>query len=402
MTEDSVEQMLALAERLREANGGELDESAIQAVSEATGAPIEYVRLAVKLRAEKEKKTKIGNIRAQFLTLGPETRRYVFSGIGAALGAMFSVVGTRLDQATETFNGSSYSLFGMLGLLCLGLAAYNVSLARDSRTATMAGAIYGGGFYLMSALFSMLLQVQAQFSEWVLIPFSVIGAVLALGLFKMVDANRIKLGLKDPVKDRQDLLRQLVNLQDKLRSGEQSMTFACFDVVGSTRMKQSADALAIEFTFNEYHDFVERISRKYGGRVHSTAGDGIICAFENPAQAFGAAKNIQAGLIELNTFRNKIGTPIVLRAGIHSGTVVAPDAEDATTVNFSHVIDMAAHIQKVCPPGGIAVSSAAATQLSGGFEMVGPERVRAMDHEAAIWLPKQPMSLPMQALPEGA
>ncbi|MEZ0327225.1 MAG: adenylate/guanylate cyclase domain-containing protein [Fimbriimonas sp.] len=405
MTEDSVEQMLALAERLREANGGELDESAIQAVSEATGAPIEYVRLAVKLRAEKEKQTKLGNIRAQFLMLGPETRRYVFSGIGAAIGAMFNVVGTRLDQATETANGSSYSLFGMLGLLCLALVGYNISLARDARTATMAGAIYGGGFYLMSALFSMILQVQARFSELFLIPFAVIGAVAALVLFKIVEANRSRLGLKDPVKDRQDLLRQLVDLQDKLRSGEQSMTFACFDIVGSTRMKQSADALAIEFTFNEYHDFVERISRKYGGRVHSTAGDGIICAFENPAQAFGAAKNIQTGLIELNTFRNKIGTPIVLRTGIHTGTVVAPDAGDATTVNFSHVIDMAAHIQKVCPPGGIAVSSAAAAQLAGGFEAVGPDRVRAMDHEAAIWLPKQTMSLPMkgpQALPEGA
>ncbi len=403
MTEDSVEQMLALAERLREANGGELDESAIQAVSEATGAPIEYVRLAVKLRAEKEKKTKIGNLRAQFLTLGPETRRYVFSGIGAALGAMFSVVGTRMNQVTESANGSSYSILGMLGILCLGLAAYNISLARDSRTATMSGAIYGGGFYLMSALFSMILQVRAEFSEWMLIPFAVLGAVGAMLLFRLVEANRTKLGLKDPVKDRQDLLRQLVDLQDKLRSGEQSMTFACFDIVGSTRMKQTADALAIEFTFNEYHDFVERISRKYGGRVHSTAGDGIICAFENPSQAFGAAKNIQAGLIELNTFRNKIGTPIVLRAGIHSGNVVAPDAEDVTTVNFAHVIDMASHIQKVCPPGGIAVSSAAAAHLAGGFDAIGPDRARAMDHEAAIWLPKMPTSLPLpsqQALPD--
>jgi class 3 adenylate cyclase len=288
----------------------------------------------------------------------------------------------------------------------LGLAAYNISLARESRTAAVAGAIYGGGFYLMSALFSMILQVQAQFSEWVLIPFCLIGAVGALLLFKVVDANRSKLGLKDPVKDRQDLLRELVRLQEKLRSGEQSMTVATFDIVGSTKMKQVADPLAVEFTFNEYHDFVERISRKYGGTVHSTAGDGIICAFENPAQAFGAAKNVQAGLIELNTFRNKIGTPIVLRAGIHTGTVMVPDVEDVTSVNFAHVIDIASHIQKACPPGGIAVSSSAAAQLAGGFQAIGNERLTVMDVEAAVWIPKQPMALPMQgtqkALPEGA
>jgi class 3 adenylate cyclase len=320
--------------------------------------------------------------------------------MSAALGALFSTVGTRLDQATEAVNQSRYGLFGMLAVLCLGLAAYNVTLARDTKTASVAGAIYGAGLYLMNALFSMVLQVRGNFEEWLLIPFAAAGAVAGLVIFRLVDRNRSRLGLKDPVKDRQDLLRQLMDLQDKLSSGEQSLTFLSTDIVGSTQMKEDADPLAVEFTFNEYHEFVERLARKYGGRLHSTAGDGIICAFDNPAQAFGAAKNIQTGLIELNTFRNKIGTPIVLRAGIHTGTVVAPDAGDVTTLNFAHVIDMAAHIQKVCPPGGIAVSSATAQQLTGGFAAVGTERVRAMDLEAAVWTPKQALSL-TAGLPPG-
>ncbi|HSI71903.1 MAG TPA: adenylate/guanylate cyclase domain-containing protein, partial [Fimbriimonas sp.] len=224
-------------------------------------------------------------------------------------------------------------------------------------------------------------------------------------VYKIVDRNRSKWGLKDPVKDRQELLRQLHDLQNKLQSGKQSMTFVSFDVVGSTRMKQSADPLAVEFTFNEYHDFVERIARKHGGSLHSTAGDGIICAFENSTDGFAAAKNIQAGLIELNTFRNKIGTPLVLRAGLHTGTVVAPDATDASSVNFAEVIDLAAHLQKACPPGGIAVSTAAAAHLVGGFQAVGNQRVNVLDIEAAIWQPRQALALPAMAppaLPEGA
>lgn len=393
MTQDSVDEMLDLAERLRAQNGGELDESAIQAVSEATGMPVEYVRLAAKLRVEKEKRTALGNIRAQFLTLGPETRRYVFSGMAAALGSLFSTIGTRMDQVTETISNSSYGLFGMLSLLCMGLAAYNISLARDVKTAAVSGAIFGAGGLLMSSLFSMLLGVQGRFAEWVLIPYAAIGAVAGIVLFKIVDRNRAKLGLKDPKKDRQDLLRQLVDLQTKLKSAEMSVTFLSLDVVGSTRMKQHADPLAVEFTFNEYHAFVDRLAVKYGGRVHSTAGDGMICAFENTVHAFAAAKNIQAGLIELNTFRNKIGTPIVLRAGIHSGTVMAPDTGDVTTVSFAHVIDMTAHIQKECPAGGIAVSSVSAAQLAGGMQTVGTERIRAMDLEAAVWMPRQTLSL---------
>ena len=89
MTDDSVEQMLILAERLRESNGGELDESAILAVAEATGAPVEYVRLAVKLRSEKEKRSFVANLRSQYRTLEPHTRRYVLSGAAAASAPIF-------------------------------------------------------------------------------------------------------------------------------------------------------------------------------------------------------------------------------------------------------------------------------------------------------------------------
>jgi class 3 adenylate cyclase len=404
MTEDSVEQMLALAERLREANGGELDESAIQAVAEATGAPIEYVRLAVKLRAEKEKMSLAANVRAQFLLMGSDTRRYVLSGLAAVACAILNVTNIKIDQVTDVVNGSRYGVFGMVALVIAALAMYNVSLAREARTAALAGAIFGGGYYLVKALFAMVLQVQANFGEFLLVPYTIVGAVLGLVFYRIMERNRAKLGLKDPVRDRQEMLRQLVDLREKLHSGSQSMTFLSLDIVGSTQMKESADPLAVEFTFNEYHDFVDRLAAKYGGRVHSTAGDGIICAFESPAAALGAAKNIQAGLFELNSLRNKIGTPIVLRAGIHAGTVVVPDG-DVTAVNFTHVIDMTAHIQKACPPGGIAVSAMAATGLSGGLSAVGTERLQVMDTEVAVFNPKKPIQLPprsMPALPEGA
>ena len=54
----------------------------------------------------------------------------------------------------------------------------------------------------------------------------------------------------------------------------------------------------------------------------------------------------------------------------------------------AHVIDVAAHLQKVCPPGGIAVSDAAALHLPGGPASVGVEKVRAADVAGTIWLPK--------------
>jgi class 3 adenylate cyclase len=239
-----------------------------------------------------------------------------------------------------------------------------------------------------------------------LLPITMFGILGGVALHRLFDKNRKKLGLRDPIQERQELLTQLHELRDKLHSGEQSMTFLSVDIVGSTRMKQHADPLAVEFTFNEYHQFVERIARKYGGQVHSTAGDGVTCAFDHPQQAYGAARNLQSGLIELNMLRNKLGTPLTLRCGIHTGTVVTPDASDVTSLNFAQVIDIAAHLQKITPPGGIAVSEASASGLIGGMDAVGPERGEIEGVHAAIWVPKslapKPTATEPPPLPHGA
>ncbi len=387
ITEEGVEQMLELAERLRTENGGVLDDSAIQAVAEATGAPSEYVRLAVKLRSEKAKVSALRSLRSQYLTLEPNVRRYVASGVAATLFALFLALGNRFDSGEN-----SYGIFAMVGLIALAVGAYNASVAKDGRVAAICGAVFGGGWFALFSVFAFFLRLHMKVESWALIPWTAVGALSGVTLQKTVHKYRDRLGLKDPVKERQELLRQLVTLQDRLRSNEQHMTFLSLDIVGSTKMKTHSDPLSVEFTFTEYHQFVERITRKWGGSVHSTAGDGITCAFENPQQGFAAARHIQSGIIELNTFRNKIGIPIVLRAGVHTGTVVTPQAGDIKSVNFAHVIDIAAHLQKVCPPGGIAVSEIAAAMVTGGPAMIGTSTVTVSDVTAIIWDPRPAFS----------
>ena len=392
LTDDGVEQMLILAERLREANGGSLDESAIQAVAEATGAPVEYVRLAVKLRAEKEKKSFVSNLRSQYRTLEPHTRRFVLSGAAAASSALLMTADARMTAFTQKNLHADYGIFTMLATITIVLGIYNVFLSRNMKTAAWSGACLTGGLFLMNSVFSLLLGVQAYVDTTAFPMVTIGGALGGVALFKFAEKYRGNLGLKDPAKERQDLLRQLNQLQDRLTSGRQEMTFLSVDIVGSTRMKEGADPLAVEYTFSEYQEFVSRISQKYGGRVHSMAGDGIISAFDHPQQAFMAAKNIHAGLIELNTLRNRIGIPIILRSGIHSGAVIAPKSGDITSVSFSHVIDLASHLQKSAPAGGIAVSDTATSQIAGGSIAVGQDRIQVLDIGATVWRPNKPSS----------
>ncbi len=388
--------MLLLAERLRESSGGVLDDAAILAVSEATGAPPEYVRLAIRMRpAEKEG---LGDrVRNSFLTLEPDTRRYVASagaatglGVVEGLSRYFQLMhDNAVSRLADTNIGTSQvQLFQVLAILLITAALYNLAVSKDSKIAAFAGALFGGLSCTIFVVMCTFMQVPNTASFW-LIPLVLLGALSGLFIQKIVDSYRGKLGLNDPVKERQELLKQLVDIQDKLRSGEQAISFLSVDIVGSTRMKQMADPLSVEFTFTEYHKFVEMIARRYGGRVHSTAGDGITLAFDSPSQAFGAARTIQTGIIELNTFRNKIGVPIVLRCGIHTGKVMAPDATDVTTINFADVIDISAHLQKVCPPGGIAVSDTAASGLPGGPSAVGSQRVQTdSGAQGYVWVPK--------------
>jgi class 3 adenylate cyclase len=276
----------------------------------------------------------------------------------------------------------------MLALITLAGGLYNLGVARESRVAGICGAILGGGYWAIRAVFLFLLAAKVHVEAMVLIPFTFGGAFCGIAVHRWFQKSRTKLGLKDPAAERQLMLEQLVSLQEKLRSGEQSFTFVSVDIVGSTRMKERSDPLSVEFTFNEYHQFVERIVKRYGGRIHSTAGDGVTAAFEHPQSGFGASRTIQAGVIELNTHRNKIGVPIVLRVGVHTGTVVAPDATDITKLNFAHVIDIAAHMQKCCPPGGVAVSDAASVYLHGGPDTVGLEAFEVDGIKGRIWQPK--------------
>ncbi len=386
LSDDSVREMLLLAERLREQRGGELDDSAIMAVSEATGATPEYVRLAVRMLPEKKKQGFFQSVRSAFLTLEPDVRRYVLSSLIASSCALSSVLARRVIDGD--------SLFGALQLIMLGVGVWNMSISKETRTAAISGAFFGGIYFVAQSLFWLFAELVTRIhlhggeDSIMLIPFVVGGGFLGLVSQKLVSRNQSKFGIKDPMQERQDLLRQLVSLQDKLRSGEQSMTFLSLDIVGSTKMKANADPLSVEFTFTEYHQFVDAITRKYGGRVHSTAGDGVTCAFPHPQQAFGAARNVQSGIVEVNTYRNKLSMPIVLRAGIHTGSVNAP-TEDIKSVNFAHVIDVAAHLQHCCPPGGIAVSEDAAKMLPKGAISVGPKRIETDDCAAYIWEPRQ-------------
>lgn len=383
-SDDSMQEVVTLARRLKEAHGGELDDSTILAVAEATGAPVDYVRLAIQVIPEEENSTPIERVKGSFLAFDQATRRYVMSGMLAMVTALALAFGTKMSD-TSGFSGT-------LALIVLLGAVWNCVVARDSKTAGFSGAIFGGLGFFMTTLFMLLLSMfpgirDGGLAPFVLIPSLLGGALVGVVAHSVGSKHRKKLGLHDPASERHELLQQLLEIQDQLRSDEQYATFLSVDIVGSTQMKAKSDPLSIEFTFNEYHKFVETIVTKHGGRVHSTAGDGVTVVFDKPQKAFIAGKAILAGLFEFNAFRNRLDTAIELRGGLHTGQVLAP-GQDIKSVNFAHVIDIAAHLQKVSPVGCLAVSDHTASFVVGGKDAIGRETVEAHDVRGVVWRPR--------------
>ncbi len=159
--------------------------------------------------------------------------------------------------------------------------------------------------------------------------------------------------------DAAQLVSEMVLLQWRLNLGNRQACVMSVDVAGSTRLKADNDPLRIEYSFREYQNLVDEVSQRHGGYVFSTAGDGAIVAFPGSHVALDAARDIHSEMRDFNRKRNRLDKKFRIRIGMHTGETSA-DFGDAP---FSELIDIAAHIEKVAPVGGIAVSDSTAREL---------------------------------------
>ena len=157
------------------------------------------------------------------------------------------------------------------------------------------------------------------------------------------------------------LLAEMVEIQLKLNPTSSSVCVMVVDAAKSSVMKAEADPLVAEWTFREYQRFLAEIVARFGGRVHSTAGDGAVMYFSDPSCGFRAAQTIQTEVGEFNTTVSKLKSPFRLRIGLHSG----PVAGEIEKVQFTEVIDIAAHVEAASQVGGICVTEPVATLLEG-------------------------------------
>ncbi|MFZ4507637.1 MAG: adenylate/guanylate cyclase domain-containing protein [Fimbriimonas sp.] len=160
--------------------------------------------------------------------------------------------------------------------------------------------------------------------------------------------------------DRNTLLAEMLQLHVELVSEDLHVCVMVVDAAKSSEMKATSDPLVVEYTFRLYQEWIEELSEKHGGRVHSTAGDGAVVAFDTCEEALRAARHIQRDVERFNREKNKLSKPFRLRIGLHTGIIKA----DLDEVQFTEVIDIAAHVEATSQVGGIAVTQKVAESLA--------------------------------------
>jgi len=135
-------------------------------------------------------------------------------------------------------------------------------------------------------------------------------------------------------------------------------TILAADVVGYSRL-MGEDEEGTANTLGICRGVFDRLVGTHEGRIFNTAGDSIVAEFSSPVEAVRCAEKIQAEVLE----RNSELTPerrMEFRIGVHLGDVLV-DGDNL----LGDGINVAARLESLAAPGGIALSAAVHQHVEG-------------------------------------
>lgn len=154
------------------------------------------------------------------------------------------------------------------------------------------------------------------------------------------------------------------------------------DAVGYSRLMgrdEMGTVVAIQAARKIFHDEVE----KHSGRIVNTPGDSILAEFPSVVEALSSAVEIQRKLADQNRDL-EAEQAMQFRIGINLGDVV-----EADDVIYGDGVNIAARLESLAEPGGIAISGTAydhvENKLPLSFEYAGEQQVKNIDRDVRVY-----------------
>ena len=126
------------------------------------------------------------------------------------------------------------------------------------------------------------------------------------------------------------------------------------DLAGFTRMMEGAETRTFRHLKAAQIEVWRPAIETGSGRLVGTAGDAMLAEFGSAVSAVAAAIDIQERMARFNEALDE-DQRMLFRVGVHLGEVIV-DEEDQNI--FGDGVNLAARIQAMAEPGGIAVSRA--------------------------------------------
>jgi len=196
------------------------------------------------------------------------------------------------------------------------------------------------------------------------------------------------------------LRRELTALRSGQAASRQQLrqvTVLFVDVVGSTAIGQQLEPEDIYAVMNGALERFTAVVQAHFGRVLQYTGDGMLAAFGADETKEDDVENaIRAGMAIIDDarshapeMRRRHGVPaFMVRAGLHTGTVLLGGGVDAEGSIRGATVNIAARMEQSAPPGRVRISHDTYRHVRGLFDVSEPAPivVKGVDHPLRSYL----------------
>ena len=167
---------------------------------------------------------------------------------------------------------------------------------------------------------------------------------------------------------------------DASRAVRRLTAIVALDVCGFSRMMRADEEGTLALLKCHRRDLVDPKIAEHRGRIVRSTGDGLLVEFFSAVDALRCAVEIQQGMLERN---RKAATRMDLRIGVNVGDVIIDEGDI-----FGDVVNIAARLEGVAPPGGICLSDRVREDATGKvdveFEDGGPQKLKNIDRPVHV------------------
>lgn len=157
------------------------------------------------------------------------------------------------------------------------------------------------------------------------------------------------------------------------------------DIVGYSAMMHEDEPATLEVLDRLEGEIVRPLVAGLRGRIVKSMGDGWLAEFDSASNAVTAALQIQEALAN--------DRDVKLRIGVHVGDVT----EKAQDI-LGDGVNIAARLEGIAPPGGIAISEPVHLNLdktlTAAFQAAGPKKLKNIQRVFEVWVHNGPGQFP--------